>query len=542
MGRAQDHEDSPIESAMRARHNRFRASRWSTAIVGVLCLSACSERRNSTIQGEEMRVALADLAGAEDVYYANNLRYSADQSTIVALTLPSGVSLIIENADEHGWRATATHEYGVETCYVSGRNDGSLALAVVEGPTCKPLTVSATLRDVRGRAIVPPPQTRKGSTPDDPEPPVSSASAVPDIPLPANEATEKISLFLPIGSQTENFGYPAETIDKLAVRQVLLDRYYDALDRVLAAYGDSVQKDYRVEYRLFDAYSAFGVAILSLEPRLNEWVKLRPKSVPALLARAIFYRAAGWNARGTAPSRETTREQFQRMDSFFQRSLADLTAARRLDPKSIVAYRLMINMAASRAELTESREMLDEALKIQPYSFVLRVAHMENLRRWGSYDAMEEFANQSAPYAKRNPRIKALQGFVDLDRAEDFERDDRKGDAIEAYQRALRFGDYWEFHYQRGSYYSRSDMDEDALEDFNAVLSQRPQSDDALGRRAASEYELARHTFGEAKDAYFSQAFRDIQLAVALDPTDERHLRDLDFYRKNIPEYAPPQQ
>ena len=529
---------------MRVNHNRFRASHRSIAIVGLLCLSACSERRNSTIQGEEMRVALADLAGAEDVYYANNLRYSADQSTIVSLTLPSGVVLTIESADEHGWRASATHEFGVETCYVSGRNDGSLALAVVEGPTCKPLTVSATLRDVRGRIIVPPTRTAKDAPmPDGPEPQVASASAAADIALPVNESTERLSLFLPVAdSQTENFGYPAQTIDRLAVRQVLLARSYDALDRVLAAYGDSVQKDYRVEYRLFDAYNAFNVAILALEPRLNEWVKLRPKSVAALLARATFYRAAGWNARGTASSRETTREQFQHMDSFFQRARADLTAAHSLDPKSIVAYRLMIYMAASRAELKTSRATLDEALKIQPYSFMLRVAHMDNLRRWGSYEAMEEFADQSAPYAKRNPRIKALQGFVDLDRAEDFERDDRKGDAIEAYQRALRLGDYWEFHYQRGRYYARSDLDEEALEDFNAVLLQRPQTEDALAHRARAEYELARHAFGETRNAYFSQAFRDIQLAVALDPTDESLLEDLAFYRKNIPEFAPPQQ
>ena len=231
------------------------------------------------------------------------------------------------------------------------------------------------------------------------------------------------------------------------------------------------------------------------------------------------------------------------MGSFFQRAAADLDSARRLDPKSIVAYRMMIDMVASRADLKTSREMLGEALKIQPYSFLLRLSHMANLRRWGgSYEAMEDFAEESAPYAKRNPRIKALKGFVDMDRAEDFEAQDRKGDAIEAYQRALRFGDYWEFRYQRGKYYSRSDLDEDALEDFNTALLQHPQSDDVLSYRARVEYELARHAFGEAKDVYFSQAFRDIELAVAIDPTDEGHLTDLAFYRKNIPEYAPPQQ
>jgi hypothetical protein len=83
---------------------------------------------------------------------------------------------------------------------------------------------------------------------------------------------------------------------------------------------------------------------------------------------------------------------------------------------------------------------------------------------------------------------------------------------------------------------------EDALEDFNTALLQHPQSDDVLSYRARVEYELARHDFGEAKDVYFSQAFRDIELAVAIDPTDEGHLTDLAFYRKNIPEYVLPQQ
>jgi tetratricopeptide (TPR) repeat protein len=533
---------------MPTNHNGFGAGRWPTAILVVLSLLGCSERRKTTIQGTEMRVALTDLAGAEDVYYANNLRYSADQSTIVALTLPSGVSITIDSADEHGWHASATHEYGVETCYVSGRNDGSSALASVEGPTCKPLQVSATLRDVRGRIIVPPTSaasTKKAPAPAEREVEVTAARAASVVAQPTSGTTETLSLWLPTtGSQKEDFGYPTQTIDRLAVRQALLARSYDALDRFLTAYGDSVQRDYRVEYQLFDAYGAFGVAMPTLEPRLNEWLRLRPKSVAALLARASFYRASGWSARGTALARETTSEQFQRMNSFFQRAINDLTEAHRLDPKSIVAYRLMIDMTSSRSRIRLSREMLDKALQIQPNSFLLRVSHMHNLLpRWGgSYDAMEEFADESAPFAKRNPRIKALKGFVDLDRADSFEDDGQKGDAIEAYGRALRFGDYWEFRFERGKYYSRADLDEEALEDFNAALLQHPQSDDALHARARVEYELARQAFGETKDTLFSQAFRDILMAVALDPADQDHLEQLAFYQKNIPEYAPPQQ
>ncbi len=527
---------------MTGRHNRFGTGRRSTAIVVVLCLFAC-RRNNPTIQGNQMRVALTDLAGAEDVYYATNLRYSADQSTIVALTLPSGVMLSIESADEHGWRASATHEYGVETCYVSGRNDGNSALAAVEGPTCKPLHLSATLRGVRGRPLVAPKTAAAGAPAAESDAPAPMASAAPAV-APANtESTEGISLLLPVvGTQTESLGYPTQTIDRLAVRRLLMARSYDALDRVLAAYGDSVKRDYRVEYRLFDAYGAFGAAIPAMESRLTEWVQLRPKSAAALLARANYFKASGWNARGTALARGTTREQFERMNNFFQRSVADLVAAHRLDPSSIVAYRQMIDMATTQGDVKSSRQMLDEALKIQPYSFLLRAAHMYNLLpRWGgSHEAMAKFAEESMPYAKRNPRIKALGGYVDWDEGRVSESHGQNGDAIEAYQRALQFGDFWQFRYERATYYSRTDLNEEALEDCNNALLQYPQNDDVLSERATVEYELARNSFGETKAQYFSQAFRDIELAVAIDPADEGHQKDLAFYRKNIPEYAPP--
>jgi tetratricopeptide (TPR) repeat protein len=528
---------------MPAGHNGFRAGHWSTAIIVALGLVACSERRNSTVQGNEMRVALTDLAGAEDVFYATNLRYSAEQSTIVALTLPSGVTITIDSADEHGWRASATHEYGVETCYVSGRNDGSSALATVEGPTCKPLAISATLRDVRGRTIVPPTPGETDSAPEAAEARSASAAlAVPQGPL---VMPEGISLMLPVAdSQTEVLGYPAQTVDRLAVRQLLLARAYDVLDRVLTAYADSVKRDYRLEYRLFDSYGSFAVAIPEMEPRLTEWVRLRPRSVPALLARANYYRASGWHERGTGYARETSAEQFARMRSFFERSITDLTKAHRLDSTSIVAYRQMIDIATSDGDRRSSTELVRQALKLQPYSFVLRAAHMYSLLpRWGgSYEAMEEFAEESMPYAKRNPRIKALRGFVDWDRGSNFESDDQKGDAIEAYHRAIRLGDLWQFRSDRGEYYWRADLNEEALEDFNTALLQYPQNDDILSHRASVEYELARHSFGQAKAALFSQAFRDIELAVAIDPTDESHQKDLAFYRKNIPGYAPPHE
>ena len=524
---------------MPGSHNGFGSGRRVAAILMALFLPGC-EHKTSLKSSDEMRSALSDLASAQDIYYSANLRYTDDPATVASLTLPPGVTLTIDTADEHGWRASASHEFGIETCTQSGRNDGTSALAVVDAPTCKPVGLSVGQLDVRGRkATTATPAVASVSVEREASAPATAAA--PD----ANAPTVAVSVMLPMaGTETEIFGYPTQTIDRLAVRQLLMARSYDALDRLLSAYADSVRRDYRVEYRLFDAYGAFGVAVPAMEPYLNEWVHKRPNSAAAVLARSAYYRASGWNARGTKLARETTRDQFERMGDFFQRCANDLAVAHRLEPTSIVVYRQMMTIATSQGDIAVSRQMLDQALKIQPNSFILRATHMQNLLpRWGgSYEAMAKFAAESAPYAAHNPRIKALSGFMDWDRGRVAEGDGQNGDAIEAYQRALEFGDYWQFREERGTYYSAIDQDEEALADFNKALEEYPQNDDLLDERGQAEYALGRLALGEAKAAYFSQAWRDMLLAAAIDPSNADHQRHLAFYRKNIPRYAPLEQ
>jgi uncharacterized protein len=351
------------------------------------------------------------------------------------------------------------------------------------------------------------------------------------------------SLLLPlVATNTEDFGYPTQTIDRLAVRRLLISRSYDTLNAVLSAYADSAVRDYRIEYRLFDAYAAFDVAIPSLEPLLTEWVKQRPTSAAALLARGTYLSAAGWDARGREFAGKTKRRQFDHMTDFFRRASSDFHAALRISPGSIVAYRALITITATEGDPAIARQLLDQALKIQPYSFRLRFTYMENiLPRWGgSYEAMTQFAEESMPYAARNLRIRALLGFVDWDRGRVLEREGNNPEAIKAYERALRFGDFWEFRYQRGSLYFRANQNTQALADLNSVLVQYPQNADALYERSWVNYDLAFTATEEAKVAYFAQAFDDIEMSVALDPTDQDHQKHLAFIRENIPEYAPP--
>jgi uncharacterized protein len=351
------------------------------------------------------------------------------------------------------------------------------------------------------------------------------------------------SLLLPVDDSTmEEFGYPVQTIDQLAVRRLLTSRSFDQLDMLLSAYSDSAGRDYRMEYRLFDAYDAFHVAIPSLEPLLDEWVAEHPKSAPARLARGVYLVARGWKVRGGKETNETSRSQFQQMDAFLERASADFYSGLRLDPRSIVPYKGLIGIAMNEPDPAMGRLLLDRGLKLQPYSFILRVSYMWSLLpRWGgSYAAMEEFAKESAPYAAKNARIKALAGYEDWDRGRVLEEKEDYPRAEAAYTRALGVGDASQFRFDRGDFYWRRDKYREALDDLNRALLQRPQDTRGLYERAKVAYYLGFHASGEERTSFFTQAYDDIQLSVALDPTDEYHQEYLEFIRKNLPEFAPP--
>ena len=153
---------------------------------------------------------------------------------------------------------------------------------------------------------------------------------------------------------------------------------------------------------------------------------------------------------------------------------------------------------------------------------------------------MEEFAKESAPYAAKNPRIKALAGYEDYDRGRVLEDKKDYAGAEAAYTRALGAGDASRFRLGRGDFYWRRDRYREALEDLNRALVQRPQDTQGLYERSKVAYHLGFEASGDERTNMFTQAYNDAELSAALDPTDEYHQEHLAFIRENLPAFAPP--
>ena len=364
------------------------------------------------------------------------------------------------------------------------------------------------------------------------------ASLIPKAPQACLPRPDSATSFASVDSEPQELGYPVKTLDRLSVRSLLVESSFDELDTLLTAYADSARADFRLEYRLSDAFEAFSTAAPELELFLNDWVKTRPQSGNARLARAVYFAASGWHARGANTIGTTAFRRIVVARSNFAHALDDIEVAFKRLPCSATAYLTVMDIAPFYADTAASREAMEQALRIQPLSFRVREEQVLNLRpRWGgSYEMMEQVATAADPLIDRNPRLKTLHGFVDWDRGDREERAGNAERAVEFYDHALSYGDFWRFRLERGEFLIRRDRYPEALVDLERARVQRPQNPRLLNALSSTKYALGRVSDQVEQYHFFYDAYADEALAAELDPAEQEYQESLAFYKKNIPE------
>jgi len=305
-------------------------------------------------------------------------------------------------------------------------------------------------------------------------------------------------------------GYPPKTANPLAFRRLVRRGDFATLDSVLTAAADSAHRDYRTEIYLFNAYDAMASDTSLAEP-LARWSRERPASAPAHLARAVYLQGQAWAARGSAYARNTPQQSLDRMSKLMAEAKACVDSALALTPQSAEAYLVLLYITKPSGDSALSRRYLAKGLEDIPASFALRRQYLRNLvPRWGgSYEAMRGVADESMAMADSNPRLRALAGYIALDSAEVLELTEHDREAMDAYGRAIGYGDEMQFHLARGQLLVRAGRAREALPDLDFAVAAAPGS--------AAPY-LWR---GMARQRLKQDALVDYERAVVLDPTDD---------------------
>lgn len=164
----------------------------------------------------------------------------------------------------------------------------------------------------------------------------------------------------------------------------------------------------------------------------KEWLEKAPASAYALAARAAYYEAMSWQARGGAWARDTPDENLGRMGEFADLSMGLYARALKVEPRLMPAYAGLINLGGQHSNDILQGVALKAANAIDPACMsVMRVTMVGLEPRWGgNYPAMQRYADSLAPYVSRRPLLALFMPWPTVDAGNTLWRNDKYAEAI----------------------------------------------------------------------------------------------------------------
>ena len=309
----------------------------------------------------------------------------------------------------------------------------------------------------------------------------------------------------------------------LELRRLLTGHDWLALEHNLDLRRARAAADSRSESDYVFAFDALVSADPALQGHLDAWVVARPAAVLPRVARGLYFvqmAAAAKAADSGNPARQEATNQRARM-LFLAR--ADARAAVRLDAKEPMSYMIPLNIIPFERDTAGSAAALNNLVAIWPATLHARAAYFEQLtpRLGNPPGRMAQFTDSAQERASENPRLRVLRGMPEFERARSLGWEGKHESAIAAYSRALAYGEYWRFRYERGMEYFRIRSLSMALIDLNRALAERPGYVPALAYRALVLAHIAQQEPNWRDGATFRRAQADLARAIALDPQNE---------------------
>ena len=201
------------------------------------------------------------------------------------------------------------------------------------------------------------------------------------------------SITAAVSAHAQEANDPPDTPEEMAGQReslnLLRQSRYVELDRKM----NGIQRSYEVgnitDERLLHEFRAFYDTDPALAGRYDEWVEKMPRSYSALVARGIYLRYLGKQARGSAYIEDTPRQQIETMSTYLARAMRDYNASLTLTKKPL------LDAVIGGDDL--ARRMLNESIRVDPRNFVVRYKYFASLQtRWGgSLPQMLDFEKQA---------------------------------------------------------------------------------------------------------------------------------------------------
>ena len=139
-------------------------------------------------------------------------------------------------------------------------------------------------------------------------------------------------------------------------------------------------------------------------------------------------------------------------------------------------------------------------------------------------ESAEAFLRRTRELLPEGSDFGALEGYPDYRTALVLAQSERRQDAIMYFDKAISYGDYPPYYFNRSHNFYLAGMPDRGLEDLNRYLERWPQSANVLAERARRHAEAGR----------YDKAFADWEHSLKLDPFKPRALRIRAHYHARL--------
>ena len=163
---------------------------------------------------------------------------------------------------------------------------------------------------------------------------------------------------------------PSDTPQEIASQDESLNLLRHSRYVELDAKMNAIQRSYELaqitDERLLHEFRAFYDTDPALAGRYDAWIEKMPRSFSALLARGIYLRYLGKEARGSAYIDDTPRQQIEAMSAYLAKAMRDYNASLTLTKKPLLTYHSIIAVTMLEPMMGDRGSRKKDAERIRP--------------------------------------------------------------------------------------------------------------------------------------------------------------------------------